>query len=256
MTATKALDGPTANLVETYFRLAQATPGACVWQRGNLRGCTGPFSHPICNFVVASDLTDADIRELGRIAEARDPFHAYVLPGGDRSKIARRLAAIGLSPTYRLIQMVAPPLHELPGLQPVEATTHAARLALAKFMVNQFFHSQPRQFREGIARATAKAGGLGLYAVGFQGAVLGSLMLCREGSTLGVYNLCVAPEFRNQGWGRNMLDWVRAIAGTEGRTVTLQCDDRLTDWYRRAGFNENGEITAYLRPFGGTFDTM
>ena len=256
MTAINVLDGPTSNLVETYFRLAQATPGACLWQRGNLRGCTGPFGHPICNFAVASDLTEADLHELGRIVEARDPFHAYLLPGGDRSEIAGRLAGIGLGPTYRLIQMVAPPLFELPGILPVEATTHAARLALAKFMVNQFFLTQPRQFREGIARATAKAGGLDLYAVGYQGAVIGSLMLCREGSTLGVYNLCVAPEFRNQGWGRNMLDWVRAIAGTEGRTITLQCDDTLADWYRRAGFNESGEITAYMRPIGSTFDTM
>ena len=95
-----------------------------------------------------------------------------------------------------------------------------------------------------------------MYAIGCNGAVVGTLMLCRQANTLGVYNLCVSPEFRNQGWGRNILDWVRAIAGTEGRIVTLQCDVCLADWYRRAGFTENGEITAYTRLAVSTFDTM
>jgi len=256
MTVANGLDNPTANLVETYFRLAQATPGACVWERGNLRGCTGSFGHPICNFAIASDLTEADVAELARIVQSRDPFHAYVLPSVNRLASDERLASIGLQATYRLVQMVAPPVHELPRLQPVEATTHAARLALAKFMANQFFLSQPRQHREGIARATALAGGLDLYAVGCQGAVVASLMLCRDRSTLGIYNLCVAEESRNQGWGRSILDWARAMAGIEGRTVTLQCDERLAAWYRSAGFNESGEITAYTRAIGGTFDTM
>jgi GNAT superfamily N-acetyltransferase len=123
-------------------------------------------------------------------------------------------------------------------------------------MVNQFFLAQPRQHREGIARATARAEGLDLYAVGCQGAVVASLMLCREGATLGIYNLCVAEESRNQGWGRSILDWARAIAGIEGRTLTLQCDGRLAAWYGRAGFNESGEITTYKRAIGGSFDTM
>lgn len=256
MTIAKALDGPTSNLVETYFRLAQATPGACEWRRGNLRGCTGPFGHPICNFAVASDLSESDIQELARIVERRETFHTYLLPGTNRPSFDEPLADIGLKSTYRLVQMIAEPIHEVPGLQPIEAKTHEARLALAKFMVGQFFHSQPRQYREGIARATARAGGLDLYALGFQGAVIGSLMLCREGATLGVYNLCVTPDHRNQGWGRNMLEWARTVAGAEGRKVTLQCETRLADWYRSAGFSESGEITAYTRPLAGTFDTM
>ncbi|HLK14539.1 MAG TPA: GNAT family N-acetyltransferase [Fimbriimonadaceae bacterium] len=256
MTTTRVLDGPTANLVETYFRLAQATPGTCAWQRGNLSGCTGPFAHAICNFAVASEIGEADLRELARIIDAREAFHTYLLPGASGPVAERRLAEIGLRPTYRLVQMAAAPVHEFPGLHPVEATTHAARLALAKFMVGQFFFAQPKQFREGIARATARAGGLELYAVGYQGAVVGSLMTCREGSTLGVYNLCVAPDFRGQGWGRSMLEWVRCMAGAEGRTVTLQCEPRLSDWYRRAGFNETGEISAFSRAVAGTFDTM
>ncbi|MHB8636816.1 MAG: GNAT family N-acetyltransferase [Fimbriimonadaceae bacterium] len=256
MTSAQGLDGPTLNLVETYFRLAQATPGACIWSRGNLRGCTGAFGHPICNFAIASELADTDFLELERVVRGRDPFHVYLLPGSAAAPNESRLASMGLQPAYRLVQMLAQPTHDLSEIQPVEATTHAARFALAKFMVNQFFMAQPRRHREGIARATASAGGLDLYAVGCQGAVIASLMLCREGATLGVYNLCVAPESRNQGWGRRIVGWARSVAGSEGRTLTLQCDARLAQWYRDAGFDEIGEITAFTRVTGGAFDTM
>lgn len=256
MTAIGRTDGPTANLVETYFRLAQATPGACLWQRGNLRGCTGAFAHPICNFAVAAELDERDFDELARIVRGRDPFQAYVLPGQIPHEYDDRLAQVGLNPTYRLRQMVAPPVHEVARLQPIEATNYASRLALARFMAGQFFLAQPRQYREGIAKATARAGGLDLYAVGFRDAIVGSVMLCRDGDTLGIYNLCIATEHRNQGWGRNILDWARTVAGIEGRIVTLQCDERLATWYRRSGFTEVGEISAYVRSGASTFDTM
>jgi ribosomal protein S18 acetylase RimI-like enzyme len=152
--------------------------------------------------------------------------------------------------------MSADALHEMPSIRPIEATNHASRLALARFMVGQFFSAQPKLFREGIARSTARAGGLDLYAIGFQDQIIGGVMLCREGSTLGVYNLCIKPEFQNQGWGRAIIRWARSCGGVEGRVVTLQCDERLVPWYIKCGFSQIGEIVAFSRSDGGLFDTM
>ncbi len=256
MTAPPTLAGANANLIETYFRLARATPGSTFWDRGHLQGCFGVFNHPICNFVVASGLDETEAQELRRITESRDTLHIYVPPGPAQKRDEALLVATGLQPIYRLKQMHAEPIFELPGVQPVEATTHAARLALARFMVGQFFSTQPKLFREGIARATARAGGLDLYAIGYQGQIIGGVMLCREGNTLGVYNLCVTPGSQNQGWGRSIVNWARTCAGVEGRSVTLQCDERLVNWYTKSGFSQTGEIVAYSRINRELFDTM
>ena len=249
MISAPTLSEANANLVQTYLRLGRAAPGASTWERGKLLGCVGEFDHPICNFAVAAAIESDDVEELVTRSRSRERFQIYVPGGPSSSSDQSFLLNAGFKVIYKLTQMAASPLHEVPGINPAQATTHAARFAVARFMVDLFFGAQPRSHRDVIAQATASAEGLDLYVVGYQDRMVASVMLCREGKTLGIYNLCVMPDVRNQGWGRAVLDWARVCAGNEGRTLTLQCDPGIAPWYSRAGFCDIGETLAFSRGF-------
>lgn len=242
---TAELEPPAArNLVETYFRLGRATPGAQEVREPGFRACLGEFRHPICNFAADLDLDPWSVRRLKQLALPRGTFNVYTLPVDRPANLSGLLERAGFRMTYRLVQMAAAP-EEIasPALDLRSPESEEERTAIARFMADQFFSRQSTQFRGKVADATATAEGLELFELWDRRERAAAMMLCHTGDAVGVYNLCVASAFRGRGVGRALVRWARARAA--GLPVALQCDGRLESWYRSLGFSSLGTVDVF-----------
>lgn len=236
------------NLVDTYLRLGLAVPAASVVERDAFVCCSGPIDHPICNFAARLRLDPWSARDLRDLASSRIAFNVYTMPGDEPEHLPEILARAGFQKTYELVQMICANPDPGAPLEMRPAKDQNERLAVAKFMCEQFFARHNDPLRRQIAHATAKAEGLELYDLPERGQPIGGIMLGYGGGLLGVYNLCVASSRRGRGNGRAILDWALTLARESGKAATLQCDSLLEDWYRYRGFVSSGKVGVYSLP--------
>jgi predicted N-acetyltransferase YhbS len=69
-------------------------------------------------------------------------------------------------------------------------------------------------------------------------------MLVEDGSSVGLFNLCVRPELRRKGLGAKLVRAVQAAASATGKPVVLQCEPDLAPWYKTLGFEPVGTVEA------------
>jgi ribosomal protein S18 acetylase RimI-like enzyme len=119
-------------------------------------------------------------------------------------------------------------------------------MAIARFMVEQFFSRMAGESRDRIQRATARSA-TQLYSLGPERRPDAAVMLVPLDGSLGLYNLCVRRELRGKGIGREVVSSVRAIAAASGAPVVLQCEPGLAPWYEDQGFEAVGEVEAWRR---------
>lgn len=229
------------NLVGTYLRLAEATPGATILRDPLFVGSIGEGEHPICNFASSLQEPKAECaRELGRLAGGRRTFNVY---GADQDREA--LEDEGFACHSRLSHMIAEARSSDDLADVSIATSFDERARLSRFIVDQFFGTQSAAFRRQVASSTASASRLDLYGAFEEGELIGAFTLSYEGEAIGLYNLCVTPEARGKNLGSRMTQTALHLSKGLGRPVVLQCRPNLQTWYQKLGFRFAGSVGIY-----------
>ena len=238
------IEAATANLSHTYLELGRSSANPHVWSEEGFRACTGSLGHAICNF--ATDIVPCEqvARRLRAIAERRRCFALYTFPPHDDKTRLQALGDAGFALSHRLLIMTSEKASGDP-TQLQEADNPVERRKIAEFMVDQFFHRQPTSFRRGIAEATAAAASLKLFKATWNERTAGAVMISEHSGIVGLYNLCVAPQFRRRGWGSAIVRTIAGRASETGRNVTLQCEPSLASWYSSLGFKEVGSVSVF-----------
>jgi len=238
------LDAATQNLTHTYFALGRSTEGAHMEEQRAFDICAGPFAHAISNFAVVRELDAHVAQSLRQIANSRPSFAVYLLPGANTESEQSLLQHYDFTVTHELHMMLSETV--MPDRVDLEeATGLGERRKVAEFMVEQFFHRQSPIFRRGIAEATSNSTDLNLYRALWNERQVGAVMLCEHAGLIGLYNLCVEPQFRSRGWGSAIVRTIVDQAQERRLSVTLQCEPSLASWYSSLGFKEVGSVSVY-----------
>jgi ribosomal protein S18 acetylase RimI-like enzyme len=235
------LERATQNLEETYIEVGAQGESAWIerWEGGS--ACLSSLNHPVSNFAVVRGMSRARSIYIRELAIGRRAFNVYILPGLDQSDSIRGLENSGFRDAGRLHLMVGSGDEPKRAGHTMErARDFEERLCIARFMARQFFSRQTSALRESIALSTAKADVE--LARGSQKDLVCAGMLSRSLGALGIYNLCVAAEQRERGYGTELLAALVALAESERALATLQCDPQLEPWYARRGFQSIGSI--------------
>jgi len=256
MTIEEIHTGASDNLLRTYFSLGLAIPNSTKIEEAGFRACLGEFDHPICNFAARLRIDPWSAKQLATLAANRKSFNVYALPGDSPRHLSELLRRCDFRVSYRLVQMIAEPVHRHYGPHVIRADSAAKRLNIAQFMTDQFFGRQTENFRRRVAQATTDAVELELYELIAYDRVSGAVMLCPGDHVIGIYNLCVASISRGLGLGKELTSWALSEAFSQGKMVTLQCDARLQPWYEAQGFRATGMIDVYTLSKGGRGDII
>lgn len=246
MTALDLLRCGRENLVHTYLRLGEKVPQAEVERRFGVTSCRSRLNLPFGNFAldIRTEEPDACLSYLGRLARETTSFRVFSLPDDEPPDFALRLERAGFRPSLRLAQMAADGREGAPAEEAGRAREPLERWFVSQFMVRQFFWRSHRELQEQIVAVTA-ASEHELWYVGDVRHPIAAVMVTRTPGTLGLYNLCVAPEHRRRGIGGRLVELVRSAAAREGRVVALQCEPGLVPWYEMRGFCVMGKIGFY-----------
>jgi predicted GNAT family acetyltransferase len=236
------------NLTDTYMALGRASGKGEEIVGSGIHGYASSFPHPISNFAIANDVTPNIAADLKRIAETRSAFHVYLY-----SEVAGRLAKThlrkqGFRNTHVLQVMSTAPIVPPGGLPIDRAESDERRDGVSQFMLSQFPSTYPDWIRDEVRHATAAAEGLDLYSMAENGEIVAAMMLRRNDSCIGLYNLCVKAEERGRGLGRLLVTMAKRYASNLRVPLILQCDRSLVSWYQALGFVKTGKIEVYLLP--------
>lgn len=215
-------------------------PGAIVRRDPTVWRAAGDFPHAGCNFAVGIDWSLEEAEACSLDAAPHPCFQLYELACSRGSEAA--LQASGWVRSYSLASLVGEPTTS--GYACLRlAETVQERRAVAEFMAVQFLSGQPERTRQVIASATAADECFRLLTLGSDGLMEGAVMLHESGGCIGLYNLCVAVSCRGQGVGRRIVDAVLELAELP---VSLQCEPRLAGWYAESGFQNVGNVDAFV----------
>lgn len=233
------------NLRKTYLAIGLATDGAKKIEMDGAVVCVSSQNHPVGNFAVVDRCDDLTAKDLALYAGSKDAFHLYVTPDAAKNGTAVALSKRGFRPVHSLQVMwaAAPPLANPIKIELIQ--TDELRRVVADYMADQFFARRGMQIAECVAEAT-HGSGLDLCEIRVGHDRVGVVMLASDEKTLGIYNLVVAPNLRNRGYGAMALREIRTIAQKNGQAVTLQCENSLAGWYRGNDFDSCGEIIVYV----------
>lgn len=236
------------NLVDTYMALGRASGKGEQIVGSGIHGYASSFPHPISNFAIAGDITPSIAADLKRIGETRSAFHVYLYDEVVGRQARASLRKQGFRNTHVLQVMSAPPVVPPGGLPLERAETEHSREVVAKFMMSQFPSSYPEWIRDEVCKATSAAEGLDLYSMKEENEIIAAMMLRRNESCVGLYNLCVRAEQRGRGIGRLLVTMAKRYASNLRVPLILQCDRSLISWYQSSGFVKTGKIEVYLLP--------
>ncbi len=238
------------NAAHTYVELARAVPGARLQQRYGGWLCAADFDMAFCNFAIGLDFSDETSTEqiLGELPSfyprARS-FRIFTLVDRPSKKREELFKGHGYKPQGRLVHMISAQKQTESGIDTIRTNSPSDRLLTAEFMARQFFWRQSPDQRLSIARATAQSVHR-LERLEIRGKMVGAMMLSETPGAWGLYNVCVANEFRYQGFGAEIVHSAQRSAQTAGVPLFLQCDASLKSWYLSLGFAENGFIESYV----------
>ncbi len=236
------------NLAKTYFRLGETLPNARVWRDEGFTACEGDLAHPLCNFAAELQLDPWSARRLREFAESRPAFHVYLAPGDRPDHADELLERAGFVPCYELHMMAAVAVAGPEDASMEEAADLEERRRIARFMSDQFFMRHPQEFRRAISEATAMGEGLRLFRIKEGPQIVAAVMVCESPGIVGLYNLCVAPAWRERGYASRLVNAILNLASQGDGPVALQCEERLTEFYRRLGFQPIGKVSVFVPP--------
>jgi GNAT superfamily N-acetyltransferase len=234
------------NLTDTYMALGKAAGNGGIFDNAGLQGFASAFPHPISNFAVVQQMTPELASDLRSIVSSRLAFHVYIGASNNMRRSCSLLRKAGFRNTHTLFVMATRPGNDVGGLPLEKAETTQARADIADFMMSQFPSSYPEWIRHEVMRATAEAEGLDLYSFEPNRERIGAIMLRRNDSCVGLYNLCVAEPERSRGVGTMLVRMTQRVANRQKQPVILQCDRRLVSWYEHLGFRCVGKVEVFV----------
>lgn len=248
-----------ANLIHTYLELAKGATTAKIIRTNDHWLVSGPQDLSFCNFAAGFDWcpeNQLQFDELVKWSAAHPAFWVFCIDGDSPPDLPARLEARGFALRQNLVQMVSESTSRpVPTAMAQEAMSEADRLAICRFATRTFFTRTRPSAQERIAQATAKSGHR-LFQLKDERDMVGAFMLAETKESIGLYNLCIRQDSRNQGLGRNLVRTAQSIAHQENKTLVLQCDPTLVDWYVRWGFKKFGRVRAYTYPLSSSNDIM
>jgi ribosomal protein S18 acetylase RimI-like enzyme len=225
-------------MVETYFALAKSAPGACRFEDDGIIGCRSELNHPAANLSIVARPNLPAINRLAKMAS----HTSYVIPTDQIGSVIQMMTAAGFSARSSMsLLFMRDPVGGV-NLDVETVSGFSARYDHTMFLANQFFATASANFCEGISSMTALADHCELLKLPGKIGTAAGAMLFQTDSTLGFYNIAVAPERRGNGLGAELVRSMIGIAASRKCTATLQCNDSLVPWYERLGFRKYGEI--------------
>lgn len=233
------------NLKRTYVSIGRAAKGSRVYEHEGYTICVTDDGHPVGNFAIIDRCDDLEAKEIALYAGSPKTFHVYVTPEAYTNGSAAILAKKGFRLVHSLQTMWvdSEPERNPVKIDLVEAVSN--RREVAEYMADQFFTRRGSDIATGVAEATANSD-LGLFEIRLAQDRIGVVMLCETPSTIGIYNLVVAPNLRGKGYGAMALKEIRTKGQNAGLAVTLQCEKSLVQWYMDNHFARFGELFVYV----------
>lgn len=238
------------NAAHTYVELARAVPDARLQQRYGGWLCSANFEMAFCNFAIGLNFGDESttkqtLRELSNFFPKGRSFRVFTLVDRPSKRREELFKSQGYKVQGKLVHMISSNGQTSAGNDTIASTSPSDRLITAEFMARQFFWRQSPDQRLSIARATAQSVHR-LERLEIRGTMVGAMMLSETPRAWGLYNVCVANEFRYQGFGASIVQSAQRLAQVAGVPLFLQCDASLKAWYYSLGFAENGFIESYV----------
>jgi ribosomal protein S18 acetylase RimI-like enzyme len=236
------------NVVHTYVELARTVQGAKVERPEGFVAVSTPINLSFCNFALDFDIETRDearvMRDLKAIADGKDAFRAFHLPIQSEDPTSKWLYRHGWRCQHSLIQMACLPRQIAESAELFKCVEAWDRLAVAEFMVDQFFWRQTLAMRRFILDATV-ASCHDHYRIGEPRSIQSAVMTSSQPDSLGLYNLCVRRNLRGKGIGRQVLRSIQGLAGHLNVPLVLQCDNSLQSWYEKMSFKKTGIVESY-----------
>lgn len=238
------------NLIYTYVTLASNVPGTKVRRGEEYTQTSSRAPLTICNMVIDCNFKPVVTREVGGqlqiAASESSSFRIFHITGDTPSNLSDQLAKFGFAPEYTLHLLTSDgESRPVSGLELVVAA--AARLEVIEFMVSMFFNRRDPVVMRHVLAAN-QASPFEIWRIPGRGRPSGAVMLVETEGTLGMYNLCVAPNRRGQGLGERILEFCLAQAHARGKKLTFQADHRVVSWYRERGAFEIGSVKTFTFP--------
>lgn len=229
---------PLENLVQTFCDFGLASGGQ-IEEYPHYLLCQGSLSHPIANFAVCRTPNSNDAIHLARHAASRTSFQLYAVDALPTPEILERA---GFQRSYRLVHLAADPIPVVDRTGGPSVLEAPPREPAVDLMVQCFFTRYSPSERQAIRSALIRSD-VPIYGIQELGRWVAVAFAPVTEHQMGVYNLCVLPEFRGRGLGRQFVSALRMKA--EDRTVALQSDINLQNWYRQLGFSPQLTLSVY-----------
>jgi ribosomal protein S18 acetylase RimI-like enzyme len=229
------------NLIDTFCTFGKSAGGQ-VEPYPNFVICHGQWSHPISNFAICITPDAHDVAQIARHAAQREFFHLYAVDGSPKHDI---LEQVGFNLNHRLhhLSRAKAAYHEFPNENSLfQPTADVDRKDAVSLMIKCFFQRYSLNQRRLIQSALVASeipvvgiyDGTSLVATAFANLI---------DSEAGVYNLCVEPESRRRGLGKQLINFIARHEYCD--RVTLQSDSHTQNWYKSQGFAPEMSISVY-----------
>lgn len=225
-------------------------PGSRLIKNSNYQGVLSLSAYSFCNFLLGFEGDEASmpqiLAEVCRWSQLQPALRVFLMSGDEPRNLDEALRSEGFSELHRLIQMVWYPTRSLGRQEWQVCQTTSERETIANFMADQFFSHTESKFRKVVREATA-LGPHELMHISEDGETIGAVMVAPSQHALGIYNVCVHSERRRRGYGMSLMRSAQLRAIDVGLPLVLQCDERLSGWYRELGFQVFGEMRCFQR---------
>lgn len=236
------------NVIQTYLGLAQQVEGSRLLESPHFSSVISVKPFSFCNFVIGLAATfseqDRVLDEVVRWARIQPALRIFAMTGDQPGDWSELLLQSGLSPQHRLVQLAWTPNGEVAPDTWTKCESAPCREAVSRFMVQQFFSLNEANFKRAVVHATA-TGPHELWRIDRGTKTVAAAMIVRSRGAIGLYNLCVSPDFRRRGYGESVIRSCQNLAVSTGLPLILQCEQNLIRWYSKFGFQVFGEMQSF-----------
>ena len=234
------------NIGETYMALGRNAPAARTRKTPSAWWCESPFKHPIGNFAVHFNLSDAALRKVADTANRTPHFRAFVVTGDEPADICERFEALDLKAKYSFPGFVWNG-NAMPGEEVLVRNIELDDIGVtAAFIVQNFFWRSPEPIRRALTQLVGAASSIQeFYSYHDEEGIAAAAVLSVTGGIVGLYNLCVREDLRTKGLGSAILGQICRAAEYRGLRLVLQAEEGLVSWYGKHGFVRVAELRAY-----------